>query len=265
MENDYINYPESSLNTRLKLSYDWIDKRVDTLLDAGCSYGYGTKYFKEKSNSTYGIDIDEKSIEIANKRYSGIDFSVSKLEKTSFSDNFFDVIIMNDVLEHTQDKIQTLNEMYRILKPDGILILSTPHKGIFQFLDPYNYTYFLSKYFSSVYKVLFKLKNKLNNSPISYEEKIKAIEKHYHYSESDYIEMLNKSSFNSKYQIKKIFKSGLFLEAIAMNIDYFLSVLKMPKLKFYIAKPFGYLGRGEYWIRFGSLSYNIAMQIRKIK
>lgn len=45
---------------------------------------------------------------------------------TEFMDNFFDFIIANHVLEHVQDDLIALKELYRILKPGGLAILQTP-------------------------------------------------------------------------------------------------------------------------------------------
>ena len=44
-----------------------------------------------------------------------------------FKDNFADVIIMKHSLEHTKDRIKTIKEVHRILKPNGILKIKVPH------------------------------------------------------------------------------------------------------------------------------------------
>ncbi len=48
------------------------------------------------------------------------------ITKLNFEDNFFDVIICNHVLEHIPDDIKALNELYRVLKPNGYAILQVP-------------------------------------------------------------------------------------------------------------------------------------------
>ncbi len=258
-----INYPENPLTTRLKLSYDWMGDNNLRLLDAGCSYGYGTRFFSNKANETYGIDVDEDSLKVAQSRYPHINFSYSMLEDTKFDDEFFDVIIMNDVLEHTEDKIRTLSEMYRILKPGGKIIISTPHKGIFAFIDPYNYGHNVRKYLPFLYKSLFKAVRKIKGIKSDEEGNPAHLDKHFHYSESDYYNMLNRSSFRGKYKVERIYKSGLFFEVLALNIDFFLNIFFSRKVTDIINTPFNLLGRMDYWISYGRFSYNIAMKLRK--
>ncbi len=257
------NYSESRLTTRLKLAYQWLDGKYECLLDGGCSHGYGTRFFAQKAQETYGIDVDKESVEIANSRYPGINFKCAPLENTGFPDEFFDAIVITDVLEHTNDKIQSLSEMNRILKNQGTMIITTPHKGLFEFLDPYNYGYYLKKFMPSIYKSLFRFIRRLKNDKLNIDYNPAHLKKHFHYSESDLIAMLDNSLFKDNYEIEKILKSGLFLEVFAMNIESILNIIFKKNITAILIKPFFWLGTIEYWIKFGFLSYNIAMKIRR--
>lgn len=243
---------------RVKLSKKWIPKKTDKLLDVGCSFGHGANIFSKEVKETYGIDPNEELLEIAKKNYPKITFRKASMENTTFTKEYFDVIIANDVLEHTPNEIKSLNEMYRILKPGGILIITTPHKGLFSFLDIDNYTYYMKKYFSKTYNKLYKLKTgKLPKNRVGYTQK------HKHYSLKDYKKMLKKTQFNKKCKLLNVFRSGFIIGPLTNNIRLFLEVLTTKKITNKIIKPFELLKNKEYEIPFGLVAYNIAIKIKK--
>jgi 2-polyprenyl-3-methyl-5-hydroxy-6-metoxy-1,4-benzoquinol methylase len=270
MENEIVNninlkdFPEHKPRNRIKLSYKWIDTNVENLLDGGCSFGYGTRYLAEKSKNTYGIDVNKVHIAVASLRYKNIDFRFGALEKTDYESNFFDLVNLNDVLEHTNDKIQTLNEMYRVLKKGGEIIISTPHKGLFAFMDPYNYGYYLRRFFPGFYKFIYKLVRLVKEGKIPEEFNPEHTQKHEHYSLRDFINMLQQSSFRDGYSIEKVFRSGLLIEVLIMNIESILNIFLPQRISRMILKPFSWLGDVDYLIPYGILSYNIAIKVRKL-
>lgn len=62
---------------------------------------------------------------IANRNVSLIQMSAENLE---FKDNMFDAVLMIEVLEHIYDDKKAINEVYRVLKPNGKLIVTAPNK-----------------------------------------------------------------------------------------------------------------------------------------
>ena len=121
-------YPELPLKGRGKLTYNWIPT-CKTLLDCGCSWGYYTRFYQYKAEKVFGIEPNNNFIKVAQKRYADIKFINSLLENTPFISSFFDTIILNDVIEHVRNETDCLNEIFRILKPNGTLIVTTPHHG----------------------------------------------------------------------------------------------------------------------------------------
>lgn len=99
----------------------------NTLLDVGCGTGIIAHFIKGKVKKVYGIDISKKDLEKAKERgiiTTAVDFNSKSFP---FKTNFFDSITCLDVIEHVLDPRVVLKEMYRVLKKDGILILSTPN------------------------------------------------------------------------------------------------------------------------------------------
>lgn len=93
------------------------------ILDIGCGAGRNLEELKNLGQ-TFGIDSSKDAILFCRKR--GLKSVVlSKAESTKLPSSEFDVIMLLDVLEHTDDG-KTLKEVYRILKPRGVLILTVP-------------------------------------------------------------------------------------------------------------------------------------------
>ncbi len=96
-----------------------------SLLDVG----FGSGEFLEKALSlgwqTTGVDVDEMVVESAKKR--DLDVYLGSIDVLKDSKECFDVITLNNVIEHLYDPIETLNSCYRLLKPGGMIWLETPN------------------------------------------------------------------------------------------------------------------------------------------
>lgn len=102
---------------------DFINKMpAGKILDVGCGYGYALSWVSDKWER-HGTELSNHTAKIAQK-YGKI--FVGKLEDAKYPDNYFDVITSFHVLEHVEDPVIVIREMYRILKDDGHLILQIP-------------------------------------------------------------------------------------------------------------------------------------------
>jgi SAM-dependent methyltransferase len=108
------------------------------VLEIGCSTGYLTRLFADKAQSMFGLDMNQAALRQAAKRNPSMHLACGDAEHLPFSDGAFDAIVMLEVIEHTQSDAAAVAELRRVLKPGGVLILSTPHAGLFAWLDPYN-------------------------------------------------------------------------------------------------------------------------------
>ncbi len=97
------------------------------VLDIGCAYGIMLQKFP-KHFEKYGIDISQFAIEKAKQRLPDATLKVTGAEeKFPFQDNFFDIIICNDVIEHIEKPDLLLKNIHQVLKPGGILYINTPN------------------------------------------------------------------------------------------------------------------------------------------
>ena len=122
-----MDHHEHHVGERAVLASRWISKPVQHLLDAGCDDGNNAFVLSKKARRTWGIDINKKVIEVAQRTYPSISFSCSPVEATPFENEFFDVIVMNDVLEHVREESAALNEMIPKINKGGQLIISASH------------------------------------------------------------------------------------------------------------------------------------------
>jgi len=99
------------------------------ILDVGCGDGNFTLLIKEacKAEEVYAVEISERGVEEASKK--GIKaFRLDvDVEDLPFKDEFFDAVFAGEVMEHLFDPDHFLDEVYRVLKPKGILVLTTPN------------------------------------------------------------------------------------------------------------------------------------------
>ena len=99
----------------------------DKILDLGCGNGRFFELLKDKDINYIGVDFSEKLIEIAKKKYPKVKFQVADALNLSFPNNYFDRIYSIAVLHHIPSrefKLQFLKEARRVLKPNGLLILT---------------------------------------------------------------------------------------------------------------------------------------------
>jgi SAM-dependent methyltransferase len=101
-------------------------KRVGRILDVGCATGIFLQGIRNSGNwEPYGVEINEQAVQIA--REQGLDVKLGTLEQAGFEDGFFDVVTLWDVLEHLHDPAGSLSEIYRVLKPDGLVVIRVPN------------------------------------------------------------------------------------------------------------------------------------------
>jgi len=121
MEDDYrSNYAERILRQVRK------HKDSGKLLDLGCGSGMVMKLAEEKYGfESYGIDINEAMIFKGVKKDRVIIDEITDLYQ--YKDKFFDVIVATNIIEHVQVPAETLENMKRILKDDGVIVISVPN------------------------------------------------------------------------------------------------------------------------------------------
>jgi methionine biosynthesis protein MetW len=98
------------------------------VLDVGCASGYLAKRLNQKDGQVFGIEIDKKATQKARQYCQKvINADVERIEKLPFPNQFFDVIIYSDVLEHLKRPDLVLMKLKKYLSNDGFIIASIPN------------------------------------------------------------------------------------------------------------------------------------------
>ena len=117
---------------RIKKMIDLIEP-CQKLLDTGCWDGYIMQQILKvkRTKLIAGVDNSKPAISACHKK--GLDARWVRTvdEKLPFKKNEFDAVVAGEVIEHLYDVNNFLQEIYRILKPNGQLILTTPNLASF--------------------------------------------------------------------------------------------------------------------------------------
>ena len=102
------------------------------VLDLGSGDGGVSIAFSKQNSSVTSIEPDlgrlKRTKLRAMENHVNLDLLRGRSEDLPFADKTFDVVIMNDVIEHVEDRIQTITEASRVLKTGGLIYLTAPNK-----------------------------------------------------------------------------------------------------------------------------------------
>lgn len=112
--------------------YAWAARLVAGLdvLDCACGEGYGSRLLAASARRVDGVDIDPAAVEHAQRRYGSdrLDFHAASALALPFDDARFDAVVSFETLEHLAEHDELLTEFRRVLKPGGVLLLSSPDR-----------------------------------------------------------------------------------------------------------------------------------------
>ncbi len=113
--------------------YAWVRALIDkkTVLDVACGEGYGSHFLAQSAQSVTGIDLDPETIEHAKKRYQSPNLGFIQADACDLpiEDQSIDVVVCFETLEHLENHDRLMESFKRVLKPDGVLVLSSPDKA----------------------------------------------------------------------------------------------------------------------------------------
>jgi SAM-dependent methyltransferase len=213
------------------------------LLEIGCSAGYLTRLFLGKAKRIVGYDINFPALRVATRRNTGIPVLCGDVEHLPFPDGSFDAVVMLEVIEHTGSDAAAVGEIRRVLKPGGVLVLSTPNAGLFAFLDPYNLRKAIQRRLSILYDLAARL--------VRFEsgQFTDNLDRHRHYRLEELAHLLEQD-----FTIRAVYRGGLLLYPLtAACISVTARLWSNPGV---LRRLFRLLN-WDFRLRFGSLSYNL--------
>jgi SAM-dependent methyltransferase len=137
--NNYYAYQDNFQQSRWKeIAKNILGCRVSTLdpefsapgrmLDLGCGSGWFMSTMRDQGWETHGVEISRPAAEVGRKTR-GLDIFPGTLREARFPDAYFDYVRSNHSLEHITSPGETLEEIHRILRPDGKVLIGVPNVG----------------------------------------------------------------------------------------------------------------------------------------
>src|SRR5215211_787229 len=97
------------------------------VLDIGCGLGAYVANFGRFTDEAYGMDVDPPRVQEGRRRGIG-SLMLAAAESLPFADGTFDLIVLNEVIEHVSDDRATLREAMRVLRPGGRVVIYAPNR-----------------------------------------------------------------------------------------------------------------------------------------
>jgi SAM-dependent methyltransferase len=114
----------SGQDRRLNLIRRYAPLEGARILDIGCGIGTYVRKFQEFSARVYGIDIDAPRV----RRGGTGTLALAVSEQLPFADGAFDLVLLNEVIEHVRDDALTLREACRVVRPGGHVVIYAPNR-----------------------------------------------------------------------------------------------------------------------------------------
>jgi GT2 family glycosyltransferase/SAM-dependent methyltransferase/glycosyltransferase involved in cell wall biosynthesis len=105
------------------------------VLDLGSGEGFGAALLSESAAHVVGVDVDELTVEHSRLNYasSKLQFEVgTAVDLSAFADGSLGAIVAFEVIEHVREHERVLAEVVRVLDDDGILVISTPDRRMYE-------------------------------------------------------------------------------------------------------------------------------------
>lgn len=101
------------------------------VLEAGCGEGYGADLLAGVARRVIAVDYDEAAVAHVRSRYPRVDVMQANLAQLPLPDTSVDIVVNFQVIEHLWDQTQFVVECARVLRPSGLLLMSTPNRITF--------------------------------------------------------------------------------------------------------------------------------------
>lgn len=242
-----VTYRERLMD-RYALLLDWLPEQ-GPVLDVGCGNGIFTSWLARKAGSAVGIDHNQANLAWGRQQFPNVSFVSSNGETLPFADQSFAAVMCTEVLEHTRDDRSTLREIHRVTKSGGYLLLSTPHQGLFAWLDPDNV---LNASFDLVRRCRIPKpggKRLLANFRYDW---------HRHYTESHL-----RSLMGTDWQVEQVFLGGLLLYPVLYGAENMIDAFSRKRSYWMDLRLLRTLRSWDFFLPAGRLAYNIALKCRK--
>jgi SAM-dependent methyltransferase len=97
-----------------------------SFVDIGCNAGFAVEAARTLGLDAYGIDLDQTAIDYAKEYFPQAKFDAMSIQELAKTAKTFDIIYCSEVIEHLPELGSFVDALFKLLKPDGVLFLTTP-------------------------------------------------------------------------------------------------------------------------------------------
>lgn len=129
-----------------------------TVLDIASGEGYGTNILSQFASNVIGVDISYEAVEYAKKKYraENLNFIQGDATKIPLENNSVDVVVSFETIEHHDKHTEMMIEIKRILKTNGLVIISSPDKYFYSDVPNYKNEFHIKELYYEEFKNLIK-------------------------------------------------------------------------------------------------------------
>ncbi len=130
------------------------------VLDIACGEGYGSFALSRTAASVTGVDISDEAVEHARAAYGNgagnLSFLVGSAARIPLDDASVDVVVSFETIEHHDQHDEMLREIKRVLRPDGLLIMSSPNKHEYSDVTGYSNPWHVKELYLDEFEALLR-------------------------------------------------------------------------------------------------------------
>jgi SAM-dependent methyltransferase len=139
------NEADMAFKKRVQTIFEWIAPQDEsTILDCACGRGFYLNMFRYVSGcKLVGLELDAKIIRKAQHNVGHLPHLLltnANIYTLPYAENTFDGVILSEILEHVERDVDGLREVFRVLKPGGVVAITVPNANYPFWWDPINKT-----------------------------------------------------------------------------------------------------------------------------
>lgn len=141
--------------------YAWCLPLVEgkDVLDVASGEGYGSAMLASKARSVRGVDISHDAVNHAAERYAALgnlQYLQGSAAAIPLADDSVDVVVSFETIEHLLEQDEMMAEIRRVLRPDGILVMSSPNKEVYSDQAGYHNEYHVKELYLNEFQALLE-------------------------------------------------------------------------------------------------------------
>jgi SAM-dependent methyltransferase len=212
---------------RYAIALDLVKNKI--VLDIASGEGYGGNLLSKNAKNVIGVDIDTTVIEFAKSKYKkyNLEFKVGSADKIPVESNSIDVVVSFETIEHHDKHDEMFEEIIRVLKPDGILIMSSPDKLNYRDIPKFYNPFHIKELYREEFKQL--IEKHFKNATIYYQSVVygslivpeNGLGKNFSEFEGDFEKINSHSTIKTPVYNLCIASNGSLSETLNYNFSFF--------------------------------------------